>query len=205
MLYIPDVRVLTIEAPPTPDFVESAIMLMRRWFGNMLRTNGRAIKLGPQRIGFFTWWSIIDQRVSMWTCLTGIVFALLGALLISPYALLFYVVWVLLSRYLFSLSLYSATDRVSVLFPILLYFNQVVGSLVKTYVFFRPDKQKWTRQNTTVARNLTGWRTRVNAWTSAYMHALAIVTFVTAIGWLMGVFPVPQSIIGFPIWAGGLL
>jgi mannuronan synthase len=205
MLYVPDVRILTIESPPTPHFVESAVMLMRRWFGNMLRTNGRAIALGPQRIGFFTWWSIVDQRISMWTCLTGIVFAVLGALFISPYTLLFYVVWVLMSRYVYSLSLYSATDRVSVLFPILLYFNQIVGSWVKIYVFFRPDKQKWTRQNTVAARNLASWRARANMLSSAYLNTLAVIAFIAAIGWLMGVFPVPQSIMGMPIKPGGYL
>ena len=53
MIYIPDVKVLTIETPPDPNFFRSSIVLMRRWFGNMLRTNDRAIKLGPNKIGFF--------------------------------------------------------------------------------------------------------------------------------------------------------
>jgi glycosyltransferase Alg8 len=76
---------------------------------------------------------------------------------------------------------------------------------VKIYVFFRPDKQKWTRQNTVAARNLASWRARANMLSSAYLNTLAVIAFIAAIGWLMGVFPVPQSIMGMPIKPGGYL
>jgi mannuronan synthase len=198
MLYVPDLEVVTIEQPPTESFFESSIMLMRRWFGNMLRTNGRAIKLGPGRIGFFTWWSIIDQRLSMWTCLTGVVFALLGAFFVTPYALVFYVIWILVSRYAIALSLFSARRRISVMYPFLIYFNQIVGSLVKTYVFFRPDKQRWTRQNTVATRNLTSSRQQFNEWSGLAIHALASILFITAIASVMGIVSMPQSFFGAP-------
>ncbi|MFA7415508.1 MAG: glycosyltransferase, partial [Rhizobium sp.] len=42
MLYVPDVTVATVEDPPTAAFIPAAAQLMTRWFGNMLRTNGRA-------------------------------------------------------------------------------------------------------------------------------------------------------------------
>ena len=85
-------------------------MLMVRWFGNMLRTNGRAIALGPGRIGLFTWWAILDQRMSMWTCLTGIAFAVVGTLFVNPFAFVFYLIWVLTSRYVMTLFLLSVRD-----------------------------------------------------------------------------------------------
>ncbi len=47
MAYLPDVRSVSMESQPKPGFVDSAVALMLRWFGNMLRTNGRALALGP--------------------------------------------------------------------------------------------------------------------------------------------------------------
>ena len=51
MLYLPDVRVVTIEHPPARWLLPAATQLMLRWFGNMLRTSSRAIALGPRRVG----------------------------------------------------------------------------------------------------------------------------------------------------------
>jgi mannuronan synthase len=185
MLYIPDVAVTTIEDPPDESFFVSARLLMTRWFGNMLRNNSRALALGPSKIGPFVWWTILDQRVSMWTSLSGVVFCLLGTLFVSPYAMTFYVFWVMASRYIITLTLLMSRPRVSVLYPFLLYFNQIYGSWVKTSVFFRLDKQKWTRQGTT---NSGGGARRfsVRAFSSAYMHAFAWLVFVTAIAGAMG-------------------
>lgn len=155
MIYIPDVKVLTIETPPDPNFFRSSIVLMRRWFGNMLRTNDRAIKLGPNKIGFFPWISIIDQRISMWTALTGITVTLLATFTTTPEAFVFYIYWMLLTRYILVLSFLTSRPSVSALYPFFLYYNQIVGSLVKTYVLFRLDKQRWTRQNTTLNSDRT--------------------------------------------------
>ncbi|HPF79196.1 MAG TPA: glycosyltransferase, partial [Alphaproteobacteria bacterium] len=74
MLYVPDVQVHTVEHPPSPNFFVATTMLMKRWFGNMLRTNERALNIPPHVTGFFTWWCLLDQRISMWTSLTGPVF-----------------------------------------------------------------------------------------------------------------------------------
>jgi glycosyltransferase Alg8 len=54
MTYLPDLRSVSMETQPHPGFLESAVTLMKRWFGNMMRTNGRALGLGPRRIGLFT-------------------------------------------------------------------------------------------------------------------------------------------------------
>jgi len=99
MLYVPDVKVLTIETPPSDDFFSSSIILMRRWFGNMLRTNGRAIKLGPNVAGFFPWISIVDQRLSMWTALTGLTVTILATFTVTKMAFVYYLYWMVLTRY----------------------------------------------------------------------------------------------------------
>jgi len=65
MMYLPDVKAYGLEELPDPDrFFLSSKGLMIRWFGNMMRTSGRAIALGPKKSGFFTWWALVDHHLS---------------------------------------------------------------------------------------------------------------------------------------------
>lgn len=181
MLYIPDVRICTIETPPNPDFGTASTQLMMRWFGNMLRTNWRALALGPGRIGWFTWWGVLDQRISMWTTLTGITGGLILGLTGRPMFLVAYIYWVALSRLLQTLGLLTARRRVSWTYPFLLYYNQVWGSAIKTYMLFHLDRQKWTRQNTVLGEDKTQ---RERFWTftgSKYAHLSSVLMLITAI------------------------
>jgi len=68
MLYIPDAWILCMEHAGEHPIRESHAK-MRRWFGNMLRNNMRALRLGPSHTGFFTWLAIADQRLNPWTSL----------------------------------------------------------------------------------------------------------------------------------------
>lgn len=190
MLYIPDVSVATIETPPSSNFFRASAMLMVRWFGNMLRNNHRALALGPNRIGYFTWWTVLDQRVTMWTSLTGPTFAIIGAIFVSSQMLLLYIVWVLMSRYALTVLLLSARPRISVLYPFLMFFNQVYGSAIKTFIFFRLDRQGWTRQRTKLAGGRVAGR--LPAWTSTYMHVLTFSFFAVAIAVLLGLLEWPE-------------
>ncbi len=192
MLYIPDVKVLTIETPPDPNFIKSSIVLMRRWFGNMLRTNDRAIKLGPGRIGFFPWISIIDQRISMWTSLTGLTVTVLATFTTTPDAFVFYIYWMLLTRYIIVLTFLTSRPTVSAFYPFFLYYNQIVGSMVKTYVVFRLDKQRWTRQKTTLNTDRTGLRQLLVDWGSFYMHAFSFSIFILVLATASGMLKVPD-------------
>src|SRR3546814_19230697 len=126
----------------------AASMLMVRWFGNMLRTNSRALALGPRRMGLFTWWAILDQRITMWTSLIGLTGALWITLFKTPFALVVYLYWVALTRFVQTLTLLTVRKNVSWNFPFLLFFNQIFGSLVTTYFFLRLDRHSWTRQKT---------------------------------------------------------
>lgn len=188
MLYVPDLVVTTVEEPPSPSFTKSAAVLMRRWYGNMLRTNGRALALGPGRLGFFVWWTILDQRLSMWTCLVGVMMAVLGTVFLTPYAIVVYLAWVMLSRYVLALTLLTARPKISIAYPFLLYFNQVFGAVIKTYVLFRLQQQKWTRQNTVLEASLYGrWRRRLEAISSNYLHGLSLSMLVVFAAWLSGI------------------
>lgn len=160
MGYLPDVRSFSVETQPRPGFVESAKVLMVRWFGNMMRTNGRALKQRPGKIGAFTWWSILDQRVSMWTTLVGPIAVAIAAIFHSPIVIPIYAAWVMLTRYLFCvvISLFRGT-WFPISHPPILYFGQIAGAIVKTFVFFRLDRQKWTRQG--AATGVTAGEARI--------------------------------------------
>ena len=192
MYYIPDTLVVTIETPPDPRFVRASIALMRRWFGNMLRTNTRAIMLGPRPMGLFTWWCVVDQRLSMWTTLIGPVGVVLAMFLLTPFALIYYVAWVGFTRYVLTLSLLTARRSVSASYPFLLYYNQVVGSIVKTVILFRLDRQKWTRQKTEQTRDLSPLRARVMTASSVYMYVLSLVGLVAIVAFLLNILTLPE-------------
>lgn len=182
MAYLPDVRSWSMETQPGPTFFSSAKTLMTRWFGNMMRTNGRAIRLGPGAIGFFTWWSIIDQRVSAWTTLVGPISVALVAAFQTASIIPVYMAWVLSSRYVFcgAISLFRGT-WFPITHPPTLYFGQVAGATVKIFVLFRLDKQKWTRQGAASGAARLSLPARVRAMESTLHHGLALVWLTLAV------------------------
>lgn len=142
MLYVPDALVFCLETADENPFRQS-VAKMHRWFGNMLRNNGRAVALGPKPMGFFTWWSLVDQRLSMWTTLVGPIGAILLAIFRSPYYLVFYLLCALLFRLMYLLSLATEGMRLSFFHLWQLVYTQWMGSLVKIWVSFRLDQQTW--------------------------------------------------------------
>ncbi len=197
MLYVPDVKIWTIEEPPARSFFRASTQLMLRWFGNMLRGSGRAIELGPRRIGLFTWWCLIDQRLSMWTPLIGPTAAIFFALAVSPTFLYTYLLWVALTRLVLTLGLLTVRERISGLYPLLLYYTQVYGALVKTYALFRLDRQRWTRQN--IARGSARGDGRWHEIGSTFVHTLALATLVVVIAFLTGALELPPGLSGLPL------
>ena len=180
MLYLPDVQTVSMERQPLPGFVDSAVTLMVRWFGNMMRTNGRALALPASKIGLFTWWSLLDQRVSVWTTLAGPLGVLLTAMLINPMILPAYISWLMATRYAFCavLSLFRG-GGFPITYPFLLYFSQIVGAATKSFVMFRLDRQRWTRQTSAFVPR--SGAARLGNILSSYVHILTL-------GWLtMGV------------------
>ncbi|MBC7478133.1 MAG: glycosyltransferase, partial [Pseudorhodobacter sp.] len=182
MAYLPDVQSLAMETQPRPTFYESSKVLMTRWFGNMIRTNGRAIALGPRRIGFFTWWSILDQRISMWTTMVGPISVILAAAFHSVTIIPFYIGWVMITRYTFCvvIALFRGT-WFPVTHPFILYFGQIAGAVVKIFVLFRLDRQKWTRQGAASSGPRPSLSARVAAVESTVHHALGLAWLVVAV------------------------
>ena len=189
MVYLPDVASVSMETQPRPGFVDSAVTLMIRWFGNMLRTNGRALALPARDIGYFTWWSLMDQRLAIWTTLAGPIGVLLTALFIEPWVLPAYAAWVMFTRYVFCavLSLFRG-GGFPITYPFLLYFGQIVGASVKSYVLFRLDRQRWTRQSGGRSGGFaTAIGARMRGASSLFAHCLALGWLTFGIFFLTGI------------------
>jgi len=57
--------------------------------------------------------------------------------------------------------------------PMLQYYNQVIGSGLKIYAFFNPQRQKWTRQQT--GTTTTVYRSNRVMWMSIGLFVLAVL------------------------------
>ena len=145
MLYVPDALGYTVEVIEGSG-LERMVQNFRRWSGNMLRNGMRATKLGPRKMPFFIWWCLVDQRLSMWTMLVSPVLALSASILYTPSYILSYVLFIAVSRMLLSLFLYQYARTISLVYPWILYFNQLINASVKVYCIFRLSKQKWTNR-----------------------------------------------------------
>ncbi len=188
MAYVPDVLVLTIERPPNERFLPGAATLMMRWFGNMLRTNGRARSVPRRRVGTFVWWSLIDQRISMWTSMFGLTAAIFGAIAIEMAILPTYAAWIATTRLLQTGLLRLVRPQVSPLYPMLLYFNQIFGSMIKIYMIHHLHRQRWTRQGTSRARAHAreDWRLMLLERSGGLSLATSVLAFGLGVAGIMG-------------------
>ncbi len=179
--YVPDAAINTVEHPPEKSFIKASRKLMFRWYGNNLRQNSRALRLGMGRLGLFTSVVLFDQRVSMWTCLLGLAVAIIASIKYSIVYLLIYLLWIGTTRLLLTLLLSFSGHPIGPAYPAILYYNQIVGALVKIYVFFRLDQQSWTRQNTKLDRGLRSFQLWFNSWSSRAMTFSAASVFIATL------------------------
>ncbi len=191
MLYVPDVVVENLERSPTGSFLSSALQLMHRWYGNMLRINGRGIALGPRRMGLFTWWCLVDQRLSMWTTLTGPATLIWVVAAGWHHAVFVYLGWITLTRAIAAIVIGGQRLKFSPHYIPLLYFQQMAGALMKVYLSFHLDRQGWTRQRVLPAAStrLAGSRRPV---ASRLLQTAAMATFVYVVGLASGIVDLPS-------------
>jgi len=179
--YVPDAAINTVEHPPEKSFIKASRKLMYRWYGNNLRQNSRALGLGVRRLGLFTSVVLFDQRVSMWTSLLGLTVALIASLKFGPAFLLVYLLWIGITRLILTLMLMCSGHAIGPAYPLISYYNQIVGAIMKIYVFFRLDKQSWTRQPTALKRDLASFQQWFNTWSSRTMTFSAASIFVAVL------------------------
>ena len=179
MLYLPDVRTVTLEHPPAKGLLSAAASLMPGGADDVFGGSSTAIALGPRRIGLFTWWFLIERRVSAWTPLIGLVVALLFALGQSALCLYAYLLWVGATRLIDALLLLTARPAISGLYPPLIYFGQIYGALIEAYRLSRPGRQGWPSQPRTMSP-LLPWRAHLPTLRTAHLDALALGLLVVA-------------------------
>ncbi|MEL7316686.1 MAG: glycosyltransferase, partial [Cyanobacteria bacterium J06559_3] len=200
MLYVPDAIVNSIETL-SGSVVDRAYNNMRRWYGNMLRNNGRAIALGPKTTGWFTWYSLIDQRISFWTCLITPGFLLVSLLQGHWKAAGVVCCWVLFSRSL--MLMLTFLGRSSVLKPVhfpLLLVSQWGGSLVKIWTQMNLAQQKWSnRGSQSVTAAGTGVERVFKLGTSRSLLYVQIFSFVVFLCWLSGTLSPTWDIAGLQL------
>ncbi len=177
--YVPDSNTVTVEHPPDSNFFRASRQLMFRWYGNSLRQNFRTTKLlGLRQLGVFTMYVLYDQRIAMWTSLLGLAASVIAGLVLGMQFFIAYLFWVLLTRTLATL-LFSFTQHpVDPLYPLVLYYNQIVGSLMKVYSLFHLDQQSWTRQKTTLSSTGSSFDVALNRWSSKTMLVSAVSLFL---------------------------
>jgi len=165
MLYIPDVIVYTIEEIPHPNFFKGSVILMQRWFGNQYRTNERATKLSPKQLNWYPLYGLFDQRVTMWTAPYGLFIAIFGAIHWGFYIFEVYLWWILFSRLLMTYAYRVSRKDILPSWPFFLYYNQIVGSFVKIYIWNHLYKQSWTRQKTKLSMedNFIAWYRKISS------------------------------------------
>ncbi len=144
MLYLHDVVVYSLESRDG-NFFKISLNLPYRWYGNTLRNNARALKVGWKKTGFFIWLAILDQRLSMWTSLVGITGAIMLSLFKSFIYLPFYIAWVLLVRVIQMSIIAWRGHPVSMLTIPLMLYNQWVGALIKIKAAFHLADQSWSK------------------------------------------------------------
>ena len=187
MFYVPDAIVNSIETL-SGSVVDRAYNNMRRWYGNMLRNNGRALGLGPNTTGWFTWYSLWDQRISFWTCL--ITPGFLGFSLLQGYwkAAGVVVFWVICSRSLMlMLTFWKRRSTLKLIhFPLLL-LSQWGGSFVKIWTQMNLAQQKWTnRGSQSISAHGKGLEKVVKLSTSRLLLYIQLFVFGVALCWLTG-------------------
>ena len=117
----------------------------------------------------------------MWTSLIAPVSAILASIKYSIVFLLGYLLWIGITRLIMTLLLKASGHKIGPAYPLLLYYNQLFGSLVKIYVFFRLDRQSWTRQPTKLTRNLAQFQQWFNIWSSRAMTFTGATVFIAVI------------------------
>lgn len=186
MLYLPDVSVTCLEDAPTGNFFKTSVSLMTRWYGNMLRSNIRALKLGPKKAGWFLWLCLLDQRISMWTTLIGPSLALVVATYMGLKVVIAYLFWVVLTRSINVLLISVQSGQFHPTFVALLWYEQLIGSLVKVYLFFHPNLQRWTRQGIGQGVEDHSWSHEIKRWLPHLETTAAFSALLIFVMWLYG-------------------
>jgi len=180
MLYVSDALVYTVEEIEGSG-IERMTQNFRRWSGNMLRNGSRALKLGPDKIGWFIWWCVLDQRIAMWTMLVSPIVAVFATLLRDPNYIFGYLIWICFSRMALSLFLFRYSRSVHIEWPFILYFNQLLNASVKVYCLARLSKQRWTNRGNQSSGQGSSLADKMNDLMASYITAVWLTALILCV------------------------
>jgi glycosyltransferase Alg8 len=189
MLYIPNVLVFSLENRKG-NFFKISIQLMFRWYGNMLRNNTRALKLGPKKIGsFYIWYAILDQRISMWTSIFGPVVATLLSIYYTWFFWAFYIAWVIFVRMIQFIPIIKEKFNPDLIHLPLLVYDQWIGSIVKIYASFHLSKQKWSKggEKSTITVEFQTFKL-IRKWMPTFIFLLFVIAYIVFAGIYANIF-----------------
>jgi mannuronan synthase len=187
LLYIPDVVVYSIETV-SGSLYERMYQNMRRWFGNMLRNGNRALALGPARTGFFVWLCLLDQRLSMWTCLISPAF-LLVALFTGQWLIVGVLVsWLILSRSVtLTLIFWNRESRLKLIHIPLLLLSQWSSAIIKIWTLMNLAQQRWfNRGDRKLSAGGSARSLQIAQATSRFLLVTQVFCFGVVLFWVLG-------------------
>ena len=148
--YLPDAIIYPIEQQDhKKNFVTETIALTARYSGNMARAN---LHLDAWRGSKGKWhfqYGLLDQRISMWTSLLTPLVLVLSLLFDSLTIFILFLTYAMLIKNIQALALVATSRTYDPYFPYLIFYNQVMSSVVKIFTFAYLHRQKWNNQNIT--------------------------------------------------------
>jgi glycosyltransferase Alg8 len=193
MLYVPDAMSTTLEVI-SGSAVERAVANVRRWSGNSLRHSWRAFILGPRQLGWFCWYSLLDQRAAIWTVLVGPLFAILAVLTGKFEIAVGFVLWMLVSRLAHASISWKHGRRFSAYYLPLQILSDWTIALTKVWVLFHPAKQRWMNRGARSldsTQNSAGYRVRTAL--AHYLYGFSCATAIILIGIYSGLIPLVRD------------
>lgn len=184
MIYVPDAMVNSLETH-TGSVLKRARSNMQRWFGNMLRSNGRAVGLGPHVVGWFPWWCLVDQRISMWTSLITPGLLLISLLQAQWLFAGIILSWVCFSRPLMLIIIFLGrpSHLKPIHFPILV-ATQWSSSVIKVWNQMNMAQQSWQNRGIQkMSATTTGWARTVQLIIARFLLASQTLAFFVALFW----------------------
>ncbi len=182
MLYLPDLLCISLESRDGK-FLELSRSLPYRWFGNTLRNNTRALKLGPLHLGWYIWYAILDQRLIMWTSLVGVSSAVALGIFSTWYYLFFFVAWIFVVRIVQLFVIALGGHKVSWRMPLLLIYTQWMGAFTKIKAYYNLSDQQWSKngEKQKMDNNQAHIDHPLVPWMPKIMIATSVTLFITTI------------------------
>jgi glycosyltransferase Alg8 len=146
--YLPEVEVYPIERQSSDcSFFRETLALTTRYSGNMARANLHPDAWRGAKGKTHFRYGLLDQRISMWTSLLTPAALALSLLSMRFDLFILIMTYALLIKNLQAVALYMTSGSYSATFPYLIFYNQLMMSLVKISTFAFLHRQRWTHQN----------------------------------------------------------